>query len=159
MVVDALATILDRAKVAGHIHDVVPHLVGSGGVSMLQYANDTIIMMSDGPEDIANLNFLLLCFQQMPGLKINFDKSALMVMGYSPTESQAIADRLNCQLRSFPTTYPRIPISDSRLSVADLPPMVDKLPRRIKPWQGRWLSKAARTILIIPPFPTYSYSS
>ncbi|KAM3255799.1 hypothetical protein ACQJBY_048779 [Aegilops geniculata] len=31
MVVDALAAILDKAKGAGHIHGIVPHLVGGGG--------------------------------------------------------------------------------------------------------------------------------
>lgn len=31
MVVDALAIILDKAKAAGHIHGIVPHLVGGGG--------------------------------------------------------------------------------------------------------------------------------
>ena len=40
MVVDALAAILDKAKGAGHIHGIVPHLVGGGGVSLLQYADD-----------------------------------------------------------------------------------------------------------------------
>ena len=105
--------------------------------------------MVEGSEvDIANLKFLLLCFQQMSGLKINFEKSDVMVMGYSPSESMTIANRLNCRLGSFPTSYLGTPISDSRLSVADLRPSVTKLQSRCEPWQGRWLSKAARTILI-----------
>ena len=68
---------------------------------MLQYADDTIIMVEGSDTDIANLKFLLLCFQQMSGLKINFDKSDVMVMGYSPAEALDIANRLG----SFPTTY------------------------------------------------------
>src|SRR3954471_14786858 len=84
----------------------------------------------------------------MSGLKINFDKSDVMVMGYSPSESLAITNRLNCRLGSFPTSYLGTPISDSRLSAADLRPTVSKLQSRCEPWQGRWLSKAARTILI-----------
>ncbi|KAE8815719.1 putative TdLSC37 protein [Hordeum vulgare] len=75
MVVDALATILDKAKAADHIHGVVTHLMGGGGVSLLQYANDTIIMVEGAEDDIINLKFLLLYFQRMSGLKINFDKS------------------------------------------------------------------------------------
>lgn len=63
MVVDALATILDKAKAAGHITRVVPHLVGGGGVFLLQYADDTIIMVEGSKLDIVNLKFLLLCFQ------------------------------------------------------------------------------------------------
>ena len=60
MVVDALAVILDKAKACGHIRGVVPHLVGAGGVSLLQYADDTIIMVEGSTSDIANLKFLLL---------------------------------------------------------------------------------------------------
>jgi hypothetical protein len=36
MVVDALATIFDKAKAAGHICSIVPHLVEGSGVSLLQ---------------------------------------------------------------------------------------------------------------------------
>ena len=130
MVADVLAAILNKAKAAGHIHGVAPYLIGSGGVSLLQYADDTIIMVSGVSKDIANLKFLLLCFQHMLGLMINFDKSAVMVMGYSHVESQDIADRLNYQLGTFPMTYLGIPISDSRLSIAGLWPTMTKLQRR-----------------------------
>uniref|UniRef100_A0A453CWY9 Reverse transcriptase domain-containing protein n=1 Tax=Aegilops tauschii subsp. strangulata TaxID=200361 RepID=A0A453CWY9_AEGTS len=105
-------------------------------------------MVEGSAVDITNLKFLLLCFQQMSSLKINFDKSAVMVLGYGPDECQSIADCLNCQLGSFPTSYLGIPISDSRLTVAELLPTVTKLQHRVEPWQGRWLSKAARTVLI-----------
>ena len=95
MVVDALASILDKAKAAGHILGITPHVVEGGGVSLLQYADDTIIMMQGSEAEIANLKFLLLCFQHLSGLKINFAKSEVMVLGYSPSESQSIANRLN----------------------------------------------------------------
>ena len=69
-------------------------------------------------------------------------------LGLNWAESQGIANRLNYPLGSFPTSYLGIPISDAHLSVADLRPSVGKLSLRIEPWRGRWLSKAARTILI-----------
>ena len=69
-------------------------------------------MVECSTQDVANLKFLLLCFQQMSSLTINFDKSEVMVLGCPPEEAQAIADRLNCRLGSFPTTYLGIPISD-----------------------------------------------
>ena len=75
LVVDALAAILDKAKAAGHIRGITPHLAGGSGISLLQYADDTIIMVEDSDANISNLKFLLLCLQQMAGLKINFDKS------------------------------------------------------------------------------------
>lgn len=125
-----------------------PHLAGDSGISLLQYADDTIIMVEGSETDISNLKFLLLCFQHLSGLKINFDKSDVMAMGYSPAECLDIANRLNCRLGSFPTTYLGTPISDSRLTVAGFRPTVAKLQTRMEPWQGRWMSKAARTILI-----------
>ena len=51
MVVDALATILDKAKAAGHICGITPHLAGGSGISMLQYADDTIIMVEGSDTD------------------------------------------------------------------------------------------------------------
>ena len=84
--VDTLAYILDKAKAAGHIRGIAPHLVSDCGISLLQYAKDTIIVVEVSDVDISNLKFPLLCFQQMSGLRINFDKSDVMVMGYSPAE-------------------------------------------------------------------------
>ena len=45
---------------------------------------------------IINLKFLLLCFEAMYGLKINFDKSETVMMGYLVIDQQRIADNLNC---------------------------------------------------------------
>ena len=35
MVVDTLAAILDKAKAAGHIRGITPHLAGGSGISLL----------------------------------------------------------------------------------------------------------------------------
>ena len=83
---DALAAILDKAKMAGHISGVVGHLIPGGGITHLQYADDTMIVVEGSELDIINLKFLLLCFEALSGLKINFDKSEVMILGYSPDE-------------------------------------------------------------------------
>jgi hypothetical protein len=44
IVVDMLAIIIERAKNDGQIEGVVPHLV-DGGLSILQYIDDTILFM------------------------------------------------------------------------------------------------------------------
>ena len=44
IVVDMLTILIGRAKDAGQVGSLVPHLV-DGGVSVLQYADDTIIFM------------------------------------------------------------------------------------------------------------------
>jgi hypothetical protein len=82
--VDSLAEILERARTSGHITGVVGHLIPGGGVTHLQYADDTMIMFEGSDLDIRNTKFLLLCFEAMSGLKINFDESEVVVLGYPP---------------------------------------------------------------------------
>jgi hypothetical protein len=45
LVSDALACMLDKARAAGHIRGLVQNLV-EGGITHLQYADDTIIFLS-----------------------------------------------------------------------------------------------------------------
>jgi hypothetical protein len=84
--VDALAEILEKAKIVVHISGVVGHLIPGGGVTHLQYVDDTMIMVVGSELDIIYLKFLLLCFEEMSGLRINFDKSEVVILGYFPKD-------------------------------------------------------------------------
>jgi hypothetical protein len=64
----------------------------------LQYADDTLILIKPTDEGIAHLKLLLVCFENMSGLKINFDKSEVLVMGMSVPEQRRLANLLNCKL-------------------------------------------------------------
>jgi hypothetical protein len=77
---EALSVILSSAADAGHIQGVVPHLI-LGGITQLQYADDTLILIQYNKQHIANLKFLLMWFEDMSGLKINYHKSEVIVMG------------------------------------------------------------------------------
>ena len=79
---DSLAKMLDSASVAGHMRGVVPHQIPSG-VAHLQYADDTIILIQNVEQELINLKTILLCFEIISGLKINFLKSGVIVMGAS----------------------------------------------------------------------------
>ena len=59
---------------------IVPHLVDDG-LSILQYADDTIIFMKNNLEHAKNMKLLLCAFEQLSGLKINFHKSELFCYG------------------------------------------------------------------------------
>jgi hypothetical protein len=141
--VDALAAMLARASEAGHIRGVVPHLI-PGGVTHLQYADDTMVLIEPSDLGIANLKFLLLCFENMSGLKINFDKSEVMLTGVNEGERSRLANLLNCRLGKFPMKYLGLPVSDAPLRVADWGFLPDKVGHRVDPWQGLFLSSAGR---------------
>ena len=59
---------------------VVPNLI-DGGLSILQYADDTINFMDRDIEQAKNLKLLLCAFEQLSDLKINFHKSAILCFG------------------------------------------------------------------------------
>jgi hypothetical protein len=48
---------------------------------VVQYADDMIIMFQPTELEVANLKFFLLCFENMSGLRINFHKSEVLVLG------------------------------------------------------------------------------
>jgi hypothetical protein len=63
-VADALATIIKKGKDAGLIRGLIPELV-EGGLTHLQYADDTVIFMEAYRQSIANVKFLLYCFEHV----------------------------------------------------------------------------------------------
>jgi hypothetical protein len=141
--VDALAAMLARANEAGHIQGLVSHLI-PGGVTHLQYADDTMILVEPSTLGVANLKVLLLCFENMSGLKINFTKSEAVVTGVTEEEKLRVANSLNCKLGSLPMSYLGLPVSDKSLSVADWYFLTEKVGHRVDPWQGLYLASAGR---------------
>ncbi|WVZ72675.1 hypothetical protein U9M48_021095 [Paspalum notatum var. saurae] len=80
LVVDMLAIFVTRAKEDGQISGLTPHLV-DGGLSILQYADDTILFIEHDLEQAKNLKIILCAFEKLSGLKINFHKSKLFCYG------------------------------------------------------------------------------
>jgi hypothetical protein len=64
IVADMLAILIERAKSDGQIEGVIPHLA-NGGLSILQYADDTILFMEHDLEKARNLKLILAAFEQL----------------------------------------------------------------------------------------------
>jgi hypothetical protein len=75
-----LAIFIEREKNNGDFSGVIPHLV-DGGLSILQYDDDTILFMEHDLVQAKNLKLVLSAFEQLSGLKINFHKSELYCYG------------------------------------------------------------------------------
>jgi hypothetical protein len=69
-----LVILIKRSKVEGQIEGVILHLVDDG-LSILQYADNTILFMEYDLEKVRNMKLLLSAFEELSGLKINFHKS------------------------------------------------------------------------------------
>jgi hypothetical protein len=80
-----LAVLINRAKSDGQITGVIPELTNDR-LSILQYADDTILFMDHNIEQARYIKLLLSAFEQMPGLKINFHKSEIFYFGQAKDE-------------------------------------------------------------------------
>ena len=100
---DALSAMLSSAARAGDLQGVIPQLV-EGGLTHLQYADDTIIFLKKTDTNIRNLKFILFSFEAMSGMEVNFDKSEVFTVGVEPGEHQWIAEIFGCKMGSFPIT-------------------------------------------------------
>lgn len=78
IVVNMLAILIERAKQDGQIGGLVPHLV-EGGLSILQYANDTVLLLEHDLQKAINMKLILCLFEELSGLKINFHKSEIFL--------------------------------------------------------------------------------
>jgi hypothetical protein len=67
-------------------------------VTHLQYADDTMVLTEPSTLGIANLKLLLLFFEDMLGLKINFDNIKVFVAEFTEREQRRVANMLNCKL-------------------------------------------------------------
>jgi hypothetical protein len=118
IVADMLAIIIERAKADGLIEGVVPHLV-DGGLSILQYADDTILFMEHDLVKATNLKLILSAFEKLSGLKINFHKSELFCFGEAIDDANLYAKLFGCGLGCFPIIYLGILIHHRRLTLAE----------------------------------------
>jgi hypothetical protein len=80
IVVDMLAVLINRAKSEGQTKGLIPDLTDDD-LSILQYADDTILFMEHNIDQARNIKLLLSAFEQMSGLKINFHKSEIFCFG------------------------------------------------------------------------------
>jgi len=95
IMVDMLSILIKRAKNDGQIKGVIPHLL-EDGLSILQYADDTIIFMDHDLEQAKNMKLLLSVFEQLFGLKINFHKSEIFCYGEAKQYEIEYAEMFGC---------------------------------------------------------------
>jgi hypothetical protein len=100
IVSNMLTILIERAKADGQIEGVIPHLV-DGGLSILQYVDDTILFMEHDLEKARNIKLTLTAFEQLSDFKINFHKSELFCFREAQDSSAAYADFFGCGQGQF----------------------------------------------------------
>ena len=78
-----------------------------------------------------NLKIILLAFEQLSGLKINFHKSELFCSGEAQDAAAQYAEIFGCEQGQFPIKYLGIPIHYRRLTNAEWKHVEERLQKRL----------------------------
>jgi len=115
---DALAKMIQQAQKNDLIQGLVPDYVDKG-IAILQYADDTILCLQDEDDTAQNMKLLLYLYEQLSGLKINFEKSEVLMISQDEGKSLRYAELFNCAVGQWPMKYLGVPVCGSRLHIKD----------------------------------------
>jgi hypothetical protein len=147
IVADMLATLISRAKENGQIRGLVPHLV-EDGLSILQYADDTILFLEDDLNQAKNLKIVLNTFEKLSGLKINFHKSELYCFGNAKSRTVSYGEIFGCKEGTLPFRYLGIPMNTHKIRNQDWQLVETRFQKKLASWKSKLLSAGGRLVLI-----------
>jgi hypothetical protein len=127
---DFLQSMVNKAKDMGLLHLPIP-LSSNTDFPILQYANDTLIIVEGKTNQLFFLKALLNSFSVSTGLKINFQKSMMFPVNISEEKLDHLARTFGCDKGSLPFTYLGLPLSITKAKVDDFLPMIIRCERRL----------------------------
>ena len=111
MGMEVLSIMLKRAVAGGYSSSC--NFRGSEGndlsISHLLFADDTIIFCEAKEDQLLHLSWILLWFEASSSLKINLDKSELILVG-NVVKLNALDVELGCRTGYLPSTYLGLPL-------------------------------------------------
>ena len=90
---------------------------------------------------------MFMWFKVIYGLKINLDKSELILMG-KVSNKEDLAMVVGCKVGSLPSTYLGLPLDASFKSVQAWDVMEERFQKRLALWKRQYVSKRGRLTLL-----------
>ncbi|XP_071681464.1 uncharacterized protein [Lolium perenne] len=129
---------------------------------VIQYADDTLLILRAKRSQVCRLKKILDLFSQATGLHINFHKSTFVPVGGVPDDlATDLASILGCPVSSFPQTYLGLPLSDHKLPASALEFLSVKISKRITGWCTSLLPIGGRLTLtnaVLSALPSFEMS-
>jgi hypothetical protein len=147
IVADMLALLINRAKADGQIRGVLPHLIDDG-LSILQYADDTIIFIDHDAEQAKNLKLLLCGLEQLSGLKINFHKSEIFCYGTTKEIEEFYTSLFGCNAGEYPFRYLGIPMHHRQLLNSEWRKVEERFEQKLSCRKAKYLSYGGKLVLL-----------
>ena len=108
---EALSYLIGRAVEGGFLSSC--RICGINGegmfISHLLYADDTILFCGANQDQMMYLSWLLMWFEAISGLRINLNKSEIILVGRI-TNVNVLALELGCKVGALPSSYLGLPL-------------------------------------------------
>ena len=132
-----------------------------GDFPIIQYADDTLLILPGDARTLFNLKSLLRSFSNSTGLNVNFEKSFLVPINSTPDRATRLARTFGCKVGTMIFTYLGLPLGTTKPSLHEYIPMSTKIEKRLS-GISKHLSYNGRLILVnyvfsaLPTFCMYS---
>jgi hypothetical protein len=127
---DLLQSLVNKAKDMGLLR--APLNVGyTSDFPIIQYADDTFLVMEACHQQLFVLNALLNTFADSMGLKVNYSKSSMVPIIVQPERLNHMVFTFNCVAGSLPFTYMGLPLRSSKPTIQECLPLVYRVERRL----------------------------
>ena len=146
---EALSCLLQRVVNGGFLlFYKVRGQEGEGAqVSHLLFADDTLVFCGASQDRMMYLSWTLMWFEVILGLRINFDKSALIPVG-CVENMEALATELGCKVGSLLSSYLGLSLGALYKFVAAWDGVEVRVWKRLARWKCQYISKEGRITLI-----------
>lgn len=101
------------------------HPLGSdfgGDFRIIQYEDDTLIILLAKPDQLLNLQAIFSDFASSMGLKVNFSKSSMIPINVDPKKATLLAE-----IGSLLFTYLGLPVGMTRPAVQEFMPLLNRI--------------------------------
>jgi hypothetical protein len=129
LAVELLQILVNKAATQGLVIPPIPQ--ANADYPIVQYADDTLLIMQADARQLFFLKALLKSFLDSTGLKVNYSKSQILRINVSHDRMQILANTFGCQIGTFPFTYLGLPIGMTKPHVEDYTPLMDRIERRL----------------------------
>jgi len=153
---DFLQSILNKVRQRGQLNLPIP-LNNSLDFPVIQYADDTLIVLEGDTRQMFFLKSILHSFSVSTGLKVNYNKSMMVPINISPEKFNHLASTFGSSKGSLPFTYLGLPMGITKPRVDDFLPLVSKCERRLA-CTSTFLSQAGKlelTNAVLTALPTF----
>ncbi|GAU38071.1 hypothetical protein TSUD_318650 [Trifolium subterraneum] len=130
-------------------------------ISHLQFADDTLLLGVKSWANVRALRAVLVLFEALSGLKVNFNKSMLVGVNIAESWLCEAASLLCCRVGKIPFLYLGLPIGGDPRRLSFWEPVLARLKNRLIGWKSRFLSFGGRLTLlksVLTSLPVYALS-